>query len=394
METARKTQSVNATQKAVDAVRFDSGTWRVEGVKGLYLRSHKASKSYFLQKRIRGKLVKVSLKAAKVKQAEAEAMALFGTLKPKPAVGEVWTLQKAFDDFMGAKFPKDSSSSETIRTHTGNFERHLKNHWGKISLVDLGNNRAGVRAHYYDIKNKIGNPTARGVMKLLAAVYRWRREVDLSLPECPTTAVKMEKAGTRNWALKPADLRIWWDEIQAGRSVIASMFFTICLFTGARRGSVECLEWRDVDFDAGTIFFRKAKKNRTYTVPISDRLQKLLIEYRHSSAIKPGERWVIPGAKPGTHMTKVEGRSHHLRHQFKTDGTNAGVLEVMLDVLQGHTLYGVSRGYQDQEMLDLRKATNRVSEHYAKILELDVDFTAAEAAAEHAEETQPAAAAV
>ena len=46
---------VESNQKAIDALPFDSGTWRVEGVPGLYLRCRAKTKSFFLQRRVNGR---------------------------------------------------------------------------------------------------------------------------------------------------------------------------------------------------------------------------------------------------------------------------------------------------------------------------------------------------
>ena len=39
-------KTVSASQQAVDSLPLDSGTWRVEGVPGLYVRARKQSKSF------------------------------------------------------------------------------------------------------------------------------------------------------------------------------------------------------------------------------------------------------------------------------------------------------------------------------------------------------------
>ena len=53
--TAPKT--VEANQKAIDELPLNSGSWRVRGVPGLYVRARRVSKSFMLVRRVRGKLV-------------------------------------------------------------------------------------------------------------------------------------------------------------------------------------------------------------------------------------------------------------------------------------------------------------------------------------------------
>jgi len=47
-----------ANQQAIDALPLNSGTWCVQGEPGLYVRCRATLKSFLLQRRVRGKLVK------------------------------------------------------------------------------------------------------------------------------------------------------------------------------------------------------------------------------------------------------------------------------------------------------------------------------------------------
>jgi hypothetical protein len=52
-----RTKAVEANQKAIDELALGSGTWRVEGVRGLYVRCRAQAKSFFLQRRVDGYLM-------------------------------------------------------------------------------------------------------------------------------------------------------------------------------------------------------------------------------------------------------------------------------------------------------------------------------------------------
>ncbi|MDW8131942.1 MAG: hypothetical protein RMI94_15445, partial [Bryobacterales bacterium] len=53
----KRTKSIPPTQAAVDALPFGSGTWRIEGSMGLYVRCRAQSKSFLVQRKVNGKLV-------------------------------------------------------------------------------------------------------------------------------------------------------------------------------------------------------------------------------------------------------------------------------------------------------------------------------------------------
>src|ERR1019366_5520147 len=107
---AESSKTVAANQKAIDALLFDSGTWRVEGVPGLYLRCRAKTKSFFLQRRVRGVLVKETLGALPMKRARAAAMATWSTMKPQ-AAGNAVTLAMALDLYFQDKQLADRKST-------------------------------------------------------------------------------------------------------------------------------------------------------------------------------------------------------------------------------------------------------------------------------------------
>src|ERR1019366_2654522 len=100
---AESTKAVAANQKAIDALSFDSGTWRVEGLPGLYLRCRAKTKSFFLQRRVRGVLVKETLGPQSMKAARSAAMTTWAKMKPKPAKGQEVTFAAALEMYFQDK---------------------------------------------------------------------------------------------------------------------------------------------------------------------------------------------------------------------------------------------------------------------------------------------------
>ena len=80
---------------------------------------------------------------------------------------------------------------------------------------------------------------------------------------------------------------------------------TICLLmlTGCRRNEILTLRWEHVDLDAAEIHLADGKTGAR-TVHLSPSAIRVL----EALPRRPGNPWVIPGAKPGTHMTDIDGR--------------------------------------------------------------------------------------
>jgi integrase len=361
---------VAANQKAVDALPLDTGTWRVDGIPGLYVRCRATTKSFFLQRRVRGVLVKETLGPQSMKQARAAAMSTWSRMKPKPA-GDAVTLTAALDLYL-----LDKQLAEKTRfNYRYNADRYLKA-WAGRSLHAIGEDRAGVRALQREITKKYGPATSNQVVRLISAVYRWARKQDTSLPECPTTAVEVARIPARNWALSAGELKEWWTAVST-LSPIKRMWWLTALLTGARAGSIEALRWDNVDFDRKTMLFQVTKGDRPYMIPISDTLAVLLGAYRDSGAVPPSE-WVFPSpTKAGFHLVGVKNvkegvrPAHAMRHTFRTTLAQLGAASDQARMLMGHSMHGdVSRNYITSPLVieSLRPVSNALAREFVKVI--------------------------
>ncbi len=377
------TKTVAANQKAIDELPLNTGTWRVEGVPGLYVRCRAQTRSFFVQRRVRGALVKriigheVTLKAAR-----ADAMKQWAKLKPKPPGGRK-TLEQAFAEYLEQK----DLGEKTREIYGYNLEKYLSG-WKALALHDIGNDRAGVRALYHSLVKKHGKATAGSTMRTFSAVYRYARKADIDLPESPTVAVDLPHIKARDWALSADELKAWWHTVKTGGDgnkvqgvktlgAIKRTWWLTCLLTGARRASIEALEWTDIDLDRKTIRFRVTKGGRPYMAPAADELLELLTAYRDGGEVPPSN-WVFPSpAKPDRHLTNVRddkrgvASAHHMRHTYRTVLAELGATTDQARLLMGHSMGGdVSRDYITAPLLieSLRPIANAVAGHYHKIV--------------------------
>lgn len=365
---AAPAHSIEPSQKSVDALAFGSGTWRIEGVPGLYLRCRAKTKSFFLQRRVDGELVKVTLGALSVKDARAQAMREWSKLKPAPARRDAVTLGAAIDDYLD----EQTLSAKTRAGYRYNADRHLGKKWLARTLREIGEDRLGVRRLQGSIAKEHGKATANQAMRLLSAVYRWMRQVDLNLPEPPTVATKIYRIKARDWALDAEELKRWAAAVKK-LSPVKRAWWGTCLLTGARRGSIEALEWKHIDFEKKVIRFETAKGGRTYSIPAADRLVALLAAYRASGDVPPSQ-WCFPSPIGDRHIAAVKNKgvqsAHHLRHTYRTALSQIGATGEQSRLLLGHTLAGVSEGYITAPMVieSLRPIVNAAAEHYLKII--------------------------
>lgn len=388
--TAEKTKAVEANQKAIDALPLDSGTWKVEGIFGLYVRCRKASRSFFIHRRIQGQLVKETLGEIPVKEAKAKAMKAWGTMKSRPAAAGKLTLESAIEQYIEAKTLSGKMAEKTKGIAKYNTDRYLAR-WKTRALEDIGNDRPGVRVLQQRITKAHGKATSNQVVRLLSAVYNWHRKENTDLPESPFIVAEIHHIPARDWAYSADELRAWWraEEKQPGGKIVQKgvstvgaikrMWWLTALFTGARKGSIESLKWTDVNLETKTIHFRVTKGDRPYAVPMSDALAELLTRYRDSGAVPPST-WVFPSPViDSAHLVDVKnpvegvGPAHRLRHTFRTTLAQLGATPDQARMLMGHSLGGdVSTGYITAPLVveSLRPIANAVAAHYVSITAL------------------------
>lgn len=318
-----------------------------------------------------------------MKAAKAAAMSRWTKLQRKPAADGALTLGKAIEQYLDAK----TLAPKTVSIARYNVAKYLSE-WSERSLEEIGRDRFSMRVLQQTLTRDHGPSTSNQVVRLIAAVYRWQRKTNPELPETPTVVAEIHKIKPRDWAYTETELQRWWfstSEEDSGSVLVGGVstlgivkrtWWLAALFTGARKGSIEALEWRDVDLRSKTIRFRVTKGDRPYTVPISERLAEVLKKYRFDEV--PPSDWVFPSMViDGGHLKDVKnpkegvGPAHRLRHTFRTTLAQLGATPDQSRLLMGHSLGNdVSAGYITSALVieSLRPITNAVAEQYCKVL--------------------------
>jgi integrase/recombinase XerC len=365
------TKRIPATQAALDALPLDSGCWRVDGVQGLYVRARKRTKSFIVQRRVRGRVVHRVLGPMRMSEARRLAPKVWAEMKPKPVETKRLTLGDAWTRFL-----EERELAPTTRDQYAASLRRYFADWIKRPLHDIAEDRAGVRRFFLKMKEQRGAGIALRVLREFSAVWNHWLKVDPTLGPSPTTVVNFKRLPPRDWAYSDDELRRVWSVIETLPPVRRTLWKTL-LFTGARAGSVATLRWSDIDFENEIIRFRVAKGGRTYSIPMCSRLADLLNRWK-SECPPTDEGWVFPG-RGGEHFKKPRGveptgGTHRLRHSYRTMLAGLGCPPDTARMLLGHSLStDVSSGYITPQVIteSLRPWSERVSQHYARILGLE-----------------------
>lgn len=175
----------------------------------------------------------------------------------------------------------------------------------------------------------------------------------------------------------PAPRERWLRDDEVARLLEAAkpyrriwLFLHIALETGARRTTIQNLEWSQVDFETGVIHFAKPGRRQTtkkcVSVPMSKRLRPILAAAHLEG--EPGEKVIGSGSNVNRQLGRVadkagiEGVSPHvLRHTAATRMARAGVPLWMIAKVLGNSVQQVEAVYAKHSPEMLASAVDAIS---------------------------------
>lgn len=389
------------SKKIVDGLQVNSGE-RVEffdsELAGFGLRVSSTAKTYFVRRRLDGKLVRVTLgKHGAITPEEARKMAheTLATIvtkgvnpnaaKKAKAVLAV-TLGDAIRDFLDAR-PKLKTSTRSAyeRMSRVDFKDWLMIPLPKLTrdLVETKHRQLGEKSH----------AMANFAMRFLRAVLNFAMEkyrTPEGHPIIPENPVKRLSA-TRSWFridrrktyIPASDMSAWWESLDTLRtegteSATFADYLTVALFCGLRRTEAERLQWGNIDFRAKTLTVPDTKNHEPHTLPLSDFLSDLLARRKKGS----DSIFVFPGPGKGGHIVEprrvlariarvsgVETTIHDLRRTFCV---YAGMIAPAYVVkrLLNHKSGDVTEGYFTPGVEDLRPWMEKIAQAILKDAEM------------------------
>lgn len=144
----------------------------------------------------------------------------------------------------------------------------------------------------------------------------------------------------------------------------------LLMLTGCRKGEILSLRWSDVDIESRELKLRDAKTGPR-VVPLSPAAASVLAALPRSADCK----WVLPGRKPGSHLTSptyvwnrlrararlTDVRLHDLRHSFASTALALGESLPMIARLLGHKQIATTARYAHLARGAVHEAAERVA---------------------------------
>ena len=160
-------------------------------------------------------------------------------------------------------------------------------------------------------------------------------------------------------------------EARGGASASAVAAIRLLMLTGCRKNEILTLRWEDVALDESELRLPDAKTGAR-VVSLSLSATKLLSGLPR----EPGNPWVIPGRKPGTHMSDLNDawkviraqaglndvRIHDLRHSYASRALALGESLPMIGKLLGHTQVETTARYAHLARDSVQEAAARIAD--------------------------------
>ena len=275
---------------------------------------------------------------------------------------------------LAERYLRDYVASQCTESTAESYRCSLDNHilpaLGKMPVHAVGRKEVSELHCAMRHKPQAANAAIKVVAKMLSLAMEWGlREHGTN----PCQSVKKYRSRPRERFLTDVEYR------KLGRTVTemedtgklsspAAMAIRLLVLTGCRRNEVLELKWDDIDRTVGELRIREGKTGGRM-VPLTPEVKRVLDGIPRVE----GNPWVIPGAKPGSHLKGIslpwlavraeanleEIRLHDLRHSWASRALALGESLSMIGKLLGHNWIETTARYahlaQDAERLSAAK---------------------------------------
>lgn len=164
--------------------------------------------------------------------------------------------------------------------------------------------KAEITKLHTDLGAHCGNTTANRTIELLRAVITKAIQWNLYDGTNPAQGVTKFRLKSRERYLQADELPRFFDALSAETDTLFRNFILISLFTGARRGNVLAMTWKQVNFERATWFIPETKNGEPQTIPLTAKVIEILSAMRHDE----NKAWVFPGRDVNKHMAPPNKR--------------------------------------------------------------------------------------
>ncbi|WP_299974621.1 integrase family protein [uncultured Pseudoteredinibacter sp.] len=345
------------------------------------------TKSFFIEKRINGRVKRMSLGRyghLTPTQARSRAMETLGEIatgKDPVAQKKVYqaqqiTLLEAFEDYLDIR--KDLKPG-TINNYRKCLDGCLKD-WQKKRLADISKDQ--VEERHREIGQR-APARANNTMRVLRAVFNHaiaKFEDEKGKPLLsfnPVDRLSQNRAWyrieRRRSFIKSNELKDWYEATLNLENEVSRDYLHFVLLTGLRKMEAAKLTWENIDFKDKSLTIHDTKNKMPHSLPLTDHLMEILIRRKACTRYQ----WVFPSPVDNTHLREPRGSIkqvsqvlsepftlHDLRRTFITIAESLDIPAYALKQLLNHKdPNDVTAGYIIASTERIREPMNKISRY-------------------------------
>jgi integrase len=283
-----------------------------------------------------------------------------------------------------------TKKASTIATDRGRIERHIKPLLGRKKVADItradikrflqdvatGKTAADIKTGKYGRARVTGGKgTASRTLGLLGGIFAYA--IDMGHIEInPVHGVKRFADHKNDRFLSENELVQLGDALRqavaAGENYAGIAIIRLLIFTGARKGEIESLKWREIDFERGLLRLEDSKTGQKIVALNAGTLEILaaLPRIDNSEYVFPACKGESRGHFQGVPKVWRKVRSlaglenlrlHDLRHSFASIAVSAGASLPIVGALLGHRDAATTQRYAHLSDDPVRSVSDAVS---------------------------------
>jgi len=247
------------------------------------------------------------------------------------------------------------------------FDKYLKRYHGR-TLSSIS--KTDVAKWHARLGEKHGPYQANRVRALLSAMYGKADELGFTGPN-PCQGVKRFREMSRERFLQPDEMRPFFAALKKEPPPWRD-FWLLCLFSGARRGNVAAMAWKNLDLDQGVWYLagQKSKSGLPLAIVLPPPAVAILQARREATN---GSPWVFPADTATGHVAdprkswarvlKASGiddlRPHDLRRSLGSWQATAGASLQIIGASLGHVDPKATAIYSRLQLEPVKESVNR-----------------------------------
>lgn len=353
---------------------------------GFCLRISQSSKVFLCEKRLKGKIIKVTIgsyPAVSVLDARDAAREILSKIErgidPREEINaeviKSVTLGHAFEKFIEIRRLKPL----TVKDYTGLINRHYSD-WLDYQVILITKDMVIDRHQLIGLNS--GKTTANRAARVLRSVLNFtiaKYEVNNEpiLKDNPVNVISKTKAWNKNnrktGYLKVNQIKPWFKAVGEIRNPCVRDYFQFVLLTGCRRTEAAEIQWSSVSLDDRTFTILDPKNRNDIELPMSDYVVCLI----KNRLMNVENDFVFPAKsasghieEPKKHYYTIEKKIgiritiHDLRRSFITIAESLDISHYALKALVNHSSGNdVTAGYIQMNVERLREPMQRITDY-------------------------------